>query len=103
MPRPDPTTDHDLHPTGLSWRDPVLWLVIGPPVAAVIAGLLTVWIAATHRDPLVTDSVHKVGVTWQDAPAPTPPVAPTPAASPDAVPAPEPARDAQAPADGPRG
>ena len=50
----------------------MLWLVIAPPAVAVIAGLATLWIAATHRDPLVTDTVQKVGVSWQDSAAPAP-------------------------------
>lgn len=54
---------------GLTWRDPVLWLVIGPPLAAVVGGLVTVWIALRYRDPLVTDTVPKVGVSWQDTAA----------------------------------
>lgn len=69
---------------GLTWRDPVLWLVVGPPLAAVLGGLATVWIAMSHRDPLVTDTVQKVGVTWQDAataPAAGDPTASIPAAS----------------------
>jgi hypothetical protein len=71
---------------GLTWRDPVLWLVIGPPLAAVIGGLVTVWIAASHRDPLVSETVQKVGVTWQD-PAEAPATdAPSAAAPPSAAP-----------------
>lgn len=66
-----PSIDPAAPPPGLTWRDPVLWLVIGPPLAAVLGGLATVWIAASYRDPLVTDTVRKVGVSWQDA-APAP-------------------------------
>lgn len=36
-----PTPPHKRPP----WREPVLWLVIGIPVAAVLAGILTVFIA----------------------------------------------------------
>lgn len=34
------------HPHGRApWREPMLWLVVGIPVAAVLAGILTVVIA----------------------------------------------------------
>jgi hypothetical protein len=35
------------------WRNPMVWLVVGLPLAAVVAGFITLWIAATHVDPLV--------------------------------------------------
>jgi hypothetical protein len=71
---------------GLTWRDPVLWLVIGPPLAAVIGGLVTVWIAANYRDPLVNETVRKVGATWQDpATAGAPSAAAPPSTAPRAV------------------
>lgn len=95
-----PQSDHTTPPRGLSWRDPVLWLVVGPPLAAVLGGLATVWIAATHRDPLVTDTVRKVGVSWQDtatapaaAPDAAPPAAVAPAPASVAAPATSPPRD----------
>lgn len=73
MHEPQPQPETPAPRPGLTWRDPVLWLVIGPPLGAVLGGLATVWIAASHRDPLVSDSVQKVGVSWQEpAPAPAP-------------------------------
>lgn len=60
----------ETRPAPLSWRDPVLWLLVGPPLAAVLGGIATVWIAATHVDPLVDRGVRKVGVTWQKDGAP---------------------------------
>ena len=79
--RPDPET-----PRRLSWRDPVLWLVIGPPLGAVLGGFLTLWLAIVHRDPLVSETVRKVGVSWQE-PAPAAPATPasTAAAAPPTV------------------
>lgn len=35
------------------WREPMMWLVVGGPVAVVVAALVTVWIAVTHVDPLI--------------------------------------------------
>lgn len=35
------------------WRNPMVWLVVGLPLAAVVAGFITLWIAAHDADPLV--------------------------------------------------
>jgi hypothetical protein len=35
------------------WRNPMVWLVVGLPLSAVIAGFITLWIAAHGADPLV--------------------------------------------------
>lgn len=32
------------------WRERVMWLVVGGPVVVVLAGLVTVWIAARGAD-----------------------------------------------------
>ena len=41
----------------LPWyRYPWPWVAIGIPAAAVIGGLLTLYLAITHPDPLVVDS-----------------------------------------------
>jgi len=82
MDRPDETESADgRRGPSFGWRDPLFWLVVGPPVAAVIGGLVTVWIAFSHRDPLVTETVRKVGVTWQDPAAGAAVPASAPAAS----------------------
>ena len=38
------------------YKEPWTWIVMAPPVAAVLAGLATLWIAAAGADGLV--SVH---------------------------------------------
>jgi len=43
-------------------QEPWLWLVIGLPLAAVVAGLSTVFIAYNHADDLVNDNYYKVGM-----------------------------------------
>ena len=40
------------------WRFPMVWLVMGGPVVVVIACLVTTWIAVSHPDPIVSDSVR---------------------------------------------
>ena len=41
-------------PTSQSpWRNPMVWLVVALPLSAVIAGFITLWIAAHGADPLV--------------------------------------------------
>lgn len=51
---------------------PMVWLLIALPLTAVIASLLTVWIATRNADTLVSDDYYKVGMaplqrTEQDA------------------------------------
>ena len=51
---------------------PMVWLLIALPLTAVIASLLTVWIAARNADTLVSNDYYKVGMaplqrTEQDA------------------------------------
>lgn len=43
------------------YRNRWFWLVAAPPVAAVIGGLLTVWIAVRHADALVVDDYARIG------------------------------------------
>jgi hypothetical protein len=37
------------------WREPMVWLIMGLPMTAVIAGLTTVWIAYSHADTVLSD------------------------------------------------
>lgn len=51
---------------------PMVWLLIALPLTAVIASLLTVWIATRNADTLVSNDYYKVGMaplqrTEQDA------------------------------------
>lgn len=49
--------------TGKPWyREPWPWFLISLPATAVIAGLTTVWIAATHFDGLVVGDYYKAGL-----------------------------------------
>ncbi len=35
------------------WRNPMVWLVVGLPIAAVFAGFITLWLAIHGADPRV--------------------------------------------------
>jgi len=35
------------------WRNPMVWLVVALPLAAVVAGFITLWLAVHGADPLV--------------------------------------------------
>jgi hypothetical protein len=51
------------HPAGKPWyREPWPWFLISLPATAVIAGLTTVWIAATSADGLVVGDYYKAGL-----------------------------------------
>jgi hypothetical protein len=50
-------------PTSKPWyREPWPWFLISLPATAVIAGLTTVWIAATSADGLVVGDYYKAGL-----------------------------------------
>ncbi|ABE46192.1 FixH family protein [Polaromonas sp. JS666] len=44
------------------WRHGLVWLVIAGPVAVVVAGLVTVWIAVRSPDPVVAEDYYRRGV-----------------------------------------
>lgn len=44
------------------YREPWPWILMAGPVAAVVAGAITVWIAVTHEDALVADDYYKQGL-----------------------------------------
>lgn len=44
------------------WREPMVWLIIALPVTAVVASLITWWIAARGADPLVAEDYYKQGM-----------------------------------------
>lgn len=47
----------------LPWyRERWPWLLMAGPVAAVIGGLITAWLAVTHEDGLVADDYYKQGL-----------------------------------------
>ncbi len=43
------------------YRNPMVWMVIALPATAVVAGLLTVYIAVANQDSLVVDDYYKEG------------------------------------------
>ncbi len=44
------------------WREPLVWLIIALPLTAVLASLVTWWIAARGADPLVAEDYYKQGM-----------------------------------------
>jgi len=42
--------------------EPYILLVIAPPLAAVIGGLITLWIASNHPDGMVVDDYYRYGL-----------------------------------------
>jgi len=47
------------------WKEPMVWLIAGLPLSAVLAGLATVWIAFGNADTPLTKQFHKEGLTVQ--------------------------------------
>ncbi|MBM4189433.1 MAG: FixH family protein [Betaproteobacteria bacterium] len=50
----------------------MVWLLIGLPATAVVASLVTAWIASNGADTLVNEPHHKVGLGMQAGKAPEP-------------------------------
>lgn len=51
------------NPPSKPWyREPWPWFLISLPAAAVVGGIATVWIAATHADGLVVGDYYKAGL-----------------------------------------
>lgn len=44
------------------YREPWTWIVVAPPATAVVAGLATIWIAASGADGLVAEDYYKQGL-----------------------------------------
>lgn len=44
------------------YREPWPWILMSGPAAAIVAGIITMWIAVTHQDALVTDDYYKEGL-----------------------------------------
>lgn len=42
-----------LQPSPAWWRVPHMWLVVGGPLAVVVASLITAWIAVHYADPVL--------------------------------------------------
>ena len=43
------------------WRHAMVWLVIAGPLAVIVAGFATLWIAVSHPDPIVADDSQGAG------------------------------------------
>ncbi|MET3396009.1 hypothetical protein ABIC33_006686 [Variovorax sp. 1140] len=44
------------------WRHPLLWMVIGGPVAVMIASFVTFWLAWRSPDALVSEDYYREGI-----------------------------------------
>lgn len=44
------------------YREPWPWLLMAGPVAAIVGGIATAWIAIVHQDGLVADDYYKEGL-----------------------------------------
>lgn len=44
------------------YREPWPWLLMAGPVAVIIAGIVTIWIAVTSSDGLVVDDYYRAGL-----------------------------------------
>lgn len=56
--------DRHAEPKKPWWREPMVWLVAGLPLTAVVAGIATVLIAIDQQDSLVDAHVHKEGLMF---------------------------------------
>jgi hypothetical protein len=48
--------------SGPWYREPWPWILMAGPAAVVVAGLVTLYLAVAHRDPLVVDNYYKEGL-----------------------------------------
>ena len=46
-------------------KQPWMWLVLGLPAAVVVAGFVTLWIAASNPEAIVSEPHKKLGFTVQ--------------------------------------
>ncbi len=56
-------------PTPPWWRERMMWLVVGGPLAVVVAALVTAAIAVHGADVVVLSPVHRAGAATADTPA----------------------------------
>ncbi len=48
---------------GRWWQEPIMWLVVGAPVAAVIGGFAILWIAMRVPDPVLATDYQRGAIT----------------------------------------
>ena len=48
-------TPIDTPPSPPWWRLPIMWLVVGGPLAVVLAGFVTLWLALDGADPSIAN------------------------------------------------
>jgi hypothetical protein len=53
---------HDPQQTNPWYREPWPWILMAAPVAAVVGGIITAFIAVANDDPLVVDNYYKEGL-----------------------------------------
>lgn len=52
------------------WKNGYLWLIVAGPLAVVLAGLYTLWLAVSTPDPLVAQDYYRRGVALELKAAP---------------------------------
>jgi uncharacterized protein len=50
------------HSTGPWWQFGHVWLVVAGPVAVVLAGFVTLYLAVTRPDPVVSEDYYRQGI-----------------------------------------
>lgn len=53
-------------PSKAWWHYGHAWLVVGGPLAVIIASLITVYIAMSHRDPVIEEDYYQKGININD-------------------------------------
>ena len=46
------------------WKEPMVWMIAGLPLSAVVAGIVTIWIAVNNADTLVNEGYRKDGLAF---------------------------------------
>lgn len=56
-------SDSSLAPdSGPWWRHGLVWMVLAGPAVVVVAGFVTLWIAITNPDPVLTEDYYRKGL-----------------------------------------
>lgn len=54
------------------WKEPMVWLIAGLPLTAVVASLASFWIATKNADQPVDEHFHKQGLAITQEPSHSP-------------------------------